>query len=129
MKKLASMNIPGSLFLFIEGYLTDRTQSVIVDGYQSEKRLVSCGDPQGSVLGTIFSLIYINYLPNVVFMSLALLFADDLKLIHCSENDSIDNCKLTVTTSTIGVSKTAPPFNYKSALLYKLLSLFSLSRK
>ena len=54
MKKLAKINIPRSLFLLIENYLTGRTQSVYVDGYQSENRLVSCGVPQGSVLGPIF---------------------------------------------------------------------------
>ena len=58
MKKLARMNIPRSLFFLIKEYLTGRIQSVNVDGYQSEKRLVSCGVPQGSVLGPIFFLIY-----------------------------------------------------------------------
>ena len=87
MKKLSSVNIPRSLYLLIKDYLTGRTQSVNVDGYQSEKRLVSCGVSQVSVLGPIIFLIYINDLPNVVFSSLALLFADDLKLIHCSKND------------------------------------------
>ena len=94
MKKLARMNIPRSLFLLIKDYLTGRTQNVNVDGYQSEKRLVSCGVPQGSVLGPILFLTYINDLPNVVFSSLALLFADDLKLIHCSKNDSLDKLQV-----------------------------------
>ena len=94
MKKLARMNIPRSLFLLIKDYLTGRKQSVNVEGYQSEKRLVSCGVPQGSVLGPNLFLIYINDLPNVVFSSLALLYADDLKLIHCSENDILDKLQV-----------------------------------
>ena len=52
-KKLASMNIPRSLLLLIKDCLTGRTLSVNLDGYQSEKRLVSCGVPQGSLLGLI----------------------------------------------------------------------------
>ena len=63
MKKLARMKIPRSLFLLIKDYLTGRTQSVNVDGYPSEKRLVSCGVPQGSVRGPILFMIYINWLP------------------------------------------------------------------
>ena len=89
MKKLARMNVPRSLFSLIKDYLTGKTQSV-VHGYQSEKRLVSCGIPLGSALGAILFMIYINELPNVVFSSLALLFADDLKIIHCSKNGSLD---------------------------------------
>ena len=94
MKKLARMKIPRRLFLLIKDYLTARTQSVNVDGYQSEKRLVSCGFPQGSVLGPILFLIYINNLTNVVFSSPALLFADDLKLIHCSKKHSLETLQV-----------------------------------
>ena len=88
MEKLSSMNLPRSLILLIKDYLTDRTQSVNVDGYQSEKRLVSCGVPHGFLLGPLIFLIYINDLPIIVFSSLALLFADYLKLIHCTKNGS-----------------------------------------
>ena len=62
-------------------------QYAYFDVYQSEKRLVSCGVPQGSVFEPILCLIYNNDLPNKVFSSLALLFTDDP--IHCSINDSL----------------------------------------
>ena len=113
MKTLARMNIPRSLFLLIKDYMTGRTQSVNVDGYQSEKQLVSCGVPQGSVLGPILFLIYINDLPNVVFSSLALLFADDLKLIHCSKNDSMEKLQVDLNNIHNWSVQNCLHFNYK----------------
>ena len=113
MEKLARMNIPRSLFSFIKNYLTGREQNVNVHGYQSEKRLVSCGAPQGPVLGPILFLIYINELPNVVFSSLALLFADDLKLIHCFKNDSLDKLQVDLYNLHHWSVKNCLLFNYK----------------
>ena len=110
IKKLARMNIPRSLFLLIKQSVT---QSVNVDGYQSEKRLVSCGVPQGSVRGPILFLIYINDLPNVVFPSLPLLFADDLKLIHCSKNDSLDKLQVDLNNLHKWSVLSCLLFNYK----------------
>ena len=122
MKKLARMYIPRSLFLFIKDYLTGRKQSVNVDGYQSEKRLVSCGVLQGSVLGPIFFLIYIDDLPNVVFSSLAFLFADDLKLIRCSKNDSLDKLQVDLKNLHNWSVQNCPFSITKTAFLHNLLS-------
>ena len=48
----------------------------------SNERTATSGVPQGSVLGPLFFLICIDNLPNAVFSLLALLFADDLKLLY-----------------------------------------------
>ena len=112
MKKLASMNIPQGLFLLVKDCLTGRTQSVNLDGYQLENRLASCGGPQGSVLGPILFLIYINALPNV-FSSLALLFADDVKLIHCLKNDSLDKLQVDLNNLHNWSVQNCFLFNYK----------------
>lgn len=57
-------------------YLTDRYQYVSVDGVDSQREQITCGVPQGSVLGPILFLLYINDLPRATSFSL-FLFADD----------------------------------------------------
>ena len=78
MKKLYSYGIRGKMWSWIEDYMCNRKQCVIVNGTRSSYVSVTSGVPQGSVLGPLF-LIYINGLPDVVF-NLVKLFADDTKL-------------------------------------------------
>ena len=58
----------------------DRYQVVTVNGQRSSKRRVLSGVPQGSVLGPLLFVLYINDLPEVV-RSILYLFADDTKLL------------------------------------------------
>ena len=74
--KLASYGVRGKTNRWIQDFLTDRHQAVIVDGTKSSNIHVRSGVPQGSVLGPCLFLVYINDLPNRV-KSNARLFADD----------------------------------------------------
>ena len=77
--KLHDYGIRGPALKWVKGFLDNRHQSVIVNGSSSEPILVSSGVPQGSVLGPLLFLIYINDLPmNVNFK--VRLFADDAAL-------------------------------------------------
>ena len=77
--------------LWIRAFLMDRYQVVTVNGKRSSKRRVLSGVPQGSVLGPLLFVLYINDLPEVV-RSILYLFADDTKLLKRikSKQDSLD---------------------------------------
>ena len=70
-----------SIINWIEQWLTDRKQRVVVDGGVSSWKSVLSGVPQGSVLGPILFLVYINDLEEGVTGSI-LKFADDTKLFR-----------------------------------------------
>ena len=87
--KLKYYGITGPISSWIENFLTERTQQVVINGSASTPIQVTSGVPQGTVLGPLFFLLYINDLPNN-FTSNVRLFADDclLYLPVKSDNDT-----------------------------------------
>ena len=76
LSKMEYYGIRNTTNLWFKNYLNDREQFVDINGVQSEKKQIICGVPQGSVLGPLLFLIFINDLPNATDF-LTLLFADD----------------------------------------------------
>ena len=72
---------------WIENWLIDRRRRVVVDGEFSKRKSVLSGVPQGSVLGPILFLIYINDLDDDI-TSKVLKFADDTKMFRKIKNDA-----------------------------------------
>ena len=87
--KLKCMGISGEIYKLFENYLSGRFQRVVLNGQTSSWRPILAVVPQGSILGPLLFLIYINDLPNEL-KSNAKLFADDTSLftIVKDENES-----------------------------------------
>ena len=77
--------INGPIFHWIEDWLSGRQQRVILNGNKSEWENVISGVPQGSVLGPLLFLIFVNTIENDVTSSI-LKFADDIKLFRVIED-------------------------------------------
>ena len=74
--KLGYYGIRGSTHKWISSWLSERSQKVVLDGQASDPVPVLSGVPQGSVLGPVLFLIFINDLPDNIRSSVRL-FADD----------------------------------------------------
>ncbi len=85
LQKLHGYQITGKVHKWVMQFLTGRHQRVIVNGIPSEEELVVSGVPQGSVLGPILFLVFINDLPETVDVSVRI-FADDTKIFNKISN-------------------------------------------
>ena len=79
--KLRNIGISGSLLQWFESYLTSRYQKVVIKGKSSELKRLLAGVPQGSILGPLLFLIFINDLGED-FVSDLNMFADDTALLQ-----------------------------------------------
>ena len=78
--------IRGVALEWIKSYFKNRTQFVQYNNVFSVEKEIRCGVPQGSILGPLFFILYINDLPGVLHLTESLLFADDTSIFY-SHND------------------------------------------
>ena len=80
LTKLDHYRIIGNALEWFESYLSHRLQYVFVNGHNSISQPVTCGVPQGSILGPLLFLLYVNDLRNSSCLLTFDLFADDTNL-------------------------------------------------
>ena len=115
--KLRALGVDDSAAAWFKSYLTNQCQKTVMGSTVSTPHLVNIGVPQGSVLGPLFFLVYIDDLTDSLKNSKASLFADDTA-IYCTastaaklqlklnEDLTLVNDWLTTHKLTLNVSKT-----------------------
>lgn len=77
LTKLSKLGFSHRVVNWFEGYLDGRSQQTKVNGHTSERRANDLGVPQGSVLGAILFILYVNDMPGQLHNAFINLFADD----------------------------------------------------
>ena len=86
LSKLELYGFKGASFNLFRDHLSDRTQVTVINNVNSETSFISCGVPQGSILGPLLFLLYINDLPNCNLLSDVRMYADDTNLTFASKD-------------------------------------------
>ena len=86
LSKLQIYGVRGVAFKWFESYLSQRKQYVTYNSTKSNKSTINCGVPQGSILGPLLFLIYINDLASVSNACFSILFADDTNMFSTGSN-------------------------------------------
>ena len=80
LTKLEHVGVRGHSLEWFNSYLTNRYQFVYINGILSEQDMIKCGVPQGSILGPLLFLIYINDLSNITDFATTRMYADDTNM-------------------------------------------------
>ena len=110
--------ICGKIYSWIKDFLKNRTQRVAVNGCFSSYERVTSGIPQGSVLGPILFVIYINDLPDVIQVMMRM-NADDSKILRrLNTPDHVNQVQVSVNQSVIWASIWQMFYHYKNVTIY-----------
>ena len=101
--KLKSFGLDNNSLNWFESYLTNRQQKTSINNTLSSSLPVSVGVPQGSILGPLLFIIYINDMPNFVKHCKIILYADDTLLYYSS--NSIKDIELCVNEDIHSICK------------------------
>ena len=91
LQKLSHYGVRGSVNLWFKSYLSSRQQFTTVNNVHSNFLDISCGVPQGSILGPLLFIIYVNDICNVSKSCSLVLFADDTNIFFTDSHDNLEN--------------------------------------
>ena len=92
LSKLSHYGICGNAYNWFKSYLENRTQLCSINGSLSNNRSLTCGVPQGTILGPLLFLLYFYDLPNCLSNCEPRMYADDTHLTYAG--DCVDNLQL-----------------------------------
>ena len=104
--KLKAYGICGNPHLWLSNFLSNRVQRVLVNGCSSDWVGVQSGVPQGSVLGPLLFILYVNDIPDLILSNMRM-FADDTKIYFSIQQSgtlmTASDCKKTLTSCHNGL--------------------------
>ena len=89
LSKLNHYGIKGQENKWFQSYLSDRSQAVKINSSTSPFLPITCGVPQGSILGPLLFLVYINDLPKVLTFSNVTMYADDTAIYYSAKDSKM----------------------------------------
>jgi hypothetical protein len=124
LHKLKYYGLHGSSLELLKNYLQNRTQQVEYDDAMSDPLLCKCGMPQGSILGPLLFIIYVNDMTNITQSFYPILYADDTTLCatlnsHWNNLDNIIlNNELTAISNWLKLNKLSLNISKTKAMMF-----------
>lgn len=103
LSKLSYFGIHGTTLGWFSSYLENRSQLCQVNGKTSSPASMKCGVPQGTILGPLLFLCYINDLPNCLTFSQSRLYADDTSLTYANNDINVINSRMNEDLANINI--------------------------
>ena len=109
--------------VWIQNYLSNRFQYVEYNDFCSQSNKIKCGVPQGSILGPLLFLLYINDLCNATEIGELILFADDTNLFYSHDDVSslmsLINSKLSMLNEWFQANKLSVNISKTNYIIFK----------